>query len=262
MAISFRRYIDITSGVGAGARVPGRELIGRIYTSNPLVPTGTIVEFDEAREIADFFGSESEEYKRGAFYFGFISKTQVRPRKLSFERFVQYAAAATLRGVNPVPELAAFKAVANGSLALTLEDDSQLILERDFTDATSYADVASIIESGIRAISSDPIWVNATVTFNAKTRAFTLSVGRPGRCAIEAATEPDVGTPISGMLRWTEGSGALASAGHDAITVTDTLNRSADQSNNFGSFLFMDELTQDQMTEAAVFANLSNVQFV
>ena len=33
MAISLTRYVDITSGVGAGAIVPTRDLVGRIIYS-------------------------------------------------------------------------------------------------------------------------------------------------------------------------------------------------------------------------------------
>ena len=64
MAISFRRYVDITSGVGAGVRVPGRDLVGRIFSVNVLIPADTVVEFTEAAEVAAFFGSFSEEYRR------------------------------------------------------------------------------------------------------------------------------------------------------------------------------------------------------
>lgn len=38
MSISITRYVDITSGVGAGSVVPTRDLVGRLFTANDLVP--------------------------------------------------------------------------------------------------------------------------------------------------------------------------------------------------------------------------------
>ena len=45
MAINIDRYVKITSGIGAASNVTTRELIGRFITENPLVPTGSILEF-------------------------------------------------------------------------------------------------------------------------------------------------------------------------------------------------------------------------
>lgn len=261
MAISFKRYVDITSGVGAGVRVPGRELIGRIFTSNALVPTATIVEFEEAAEVADFFGSTSEEYKRAAQYFGFISKTQTRPRKLSFERWVPHAAPATLRGTGSLPALDVLQNISDGSFSFSLNGITADVINRDFSSATSYADIANILEAGIRAKSSDRLWTDATVSFDAKAQIFLFTAGVAGACAIEPASGLPVGTNVAEMIGWDKAH-AIVSDGYDAMTVTDTLNRSADQSNNFGSFLFIGEFSTEEMEEAAVFANVSNVQFM
>lgn len=72
MPISFDRYVRITSGVGAATNVSRRELIGRFFTSNVLVPTGMALEFADADAVSEFFGSEAEETARANFYFGFI----------------------------------------------------------------------------------------------------------------------------------------------------------------------------------------------
>ena len=39
MAISINRYVDITSGVGGTGGVRTRELVGRIFSTNQLIPT-------------------------------------------------------------------------------------------------------------------------------------------------------------------------------------------------------------------------------
>lgn len=87
MAISFTKYVDITSGVGGGAGVRQRDLIGRIFTTNVLLAIGTIAEFDTLADVGTFFTTTSEEYKRASFYFGWVSKNISSPKKISFARW-------------------------------------------------------------------------------------------------------------------------------------------------------------------------------
>lgn len=87
MAISFTKYVDITSGVGGSGGVRRRDLIGRIFTINPLLTKGTIAEFTTLAEVATFFTTASEEYKRASFYFGWVSKNIASPKKISFARW-------------------------------------------------------------------------------------------------------------------------------------------------------------------------------
>lgn len=262
MAISFKRYIDITSGVGAGTTVAGRDLIGRLFTTNPLVPTDTVVELESAADVSSLFGSDSEEYRRAAFYFGFISKIQEKARKISFVRYTPEAVAATLRGSFALPALAQLQEITDGSFSLSLDGNKKEITGRDFSTAASYADVAGIIESGIRAVDSAPVWADASVTFDSRTRSFILSVGTVGAMEIQAAGDAASGTPIAAVIRWSAASGSIVSNGYDATNVTDSLDKSADKSNNFGSFLFMVDMSLEDMQQAANFAHLSNVGFM
>lgn len=262
MAISMRRYVDITSGIGAGVRVPGRDLIGRIYTIDPLVPTDTELVFESAADVANFFGSDTEMYRRAAFYFGFISKTQVRARKLSVVRYTPEAVPPTLRGAVAVPKLADFQVVLAGSFVLTVGGNAYPVMGLDLTGAKSYADVASAVQTGIQGISSESLFTGSTVTYNANAKTFNLTLGASGAMEMEAARNAATGSPLAPMLRWNSGSGAIVSNGRGVSSVTDTLNESADASNNFGSFLFMADLTLDAMVEAATFANLSNMMFM
>ncbi len=87
MAINFIKYVDIKSGVGAGASVARVEPILRIISSNALIPTSTVVEFDTASEVGSYFGTSSEEYRRASFYFGFVSKSITSPNKITFYKY-------------------------------------------------------------------------------------------------------------------------------------------------------------------------------
>lgn len=284
MAISFRRYIDITSGIGAGVRVPGRELIGRIFTPSNLVPTDTVVEFEEAADVAAFFGSSSEEYRRAAFYFGWVSKTQVRPRKIGFCRHAPSGAQAQLRGRANMPPLDELKRVQAGNLALTIDGDRLKVPLIDLSISTSYADVAARLEAAIRAaaastatsLSEDfeedqgplspvlpsPLWSNGSVRWSAEIGAFVFEAGAPGPHTISPAEDLDDIYGISSLLRWSADSGVLASAGKGPTDVLTTLNDSADADNNFGAFAFLGDLAIADMAQAGEFAHLSNMGFI
>jgi len=87
MAITFTKYVDITSGVGGAGAIRQRDLIGRIFTANVLLNVGTVAEFDTLADVSTLFGSTSEEYKRAAFYFGWVSKNTTQAKKISFARW-------------------------------------------------------------------------------------------------------------------------------------------------------------------------------
>ena len=82
MGIAFTKYVKITSGVAGQAALGARELIGRIVSTNPLIPPGAILEFTTLASVLSYFGSTSEEYKRALQYFSRISKAITTENKI------------------------------------------------------------------------------------------------------------------------------------------------------------------------------------
>jgi hypothetical protein len=261
MAISFRKYVDITSGVGGGAAVRERDLITRCFTENPLLPTGTQAEFDFPEDVGTYFGTDSEEYARAVFYFGWISKLITRAKKISFARWTPDAVAPRIYGATAEYALAQFTGIANGSVTLTLGGETENLTAIDFTGAASLAAVAALIEDKIQAnVSGGAVWTAATVTYDATRGSFNVLGGAVGAAAVAVAAGVG-GTDISGLIGWRDPA-AILSAGAAAQTVTEVLDASAGASNNFATFLFMPALTADDVEEAATWANLQNVMFV
>jgi len=97
MSIPMKKYVDITSGVGAGASVKERELILRLFTTSAAVPAGTVMEFTEVDDVATTFGTESEEYLRAVLYLGFVSKIITKRRKFHLHIMTQSPAGQRLR---------------------------------------------------------------------------------------------------------------------------------------------------------------------
>ncbi len=259
MSISLSKYVDITSGVGAGAAVPTRDLIGRFFTTNPLVPVGGNLEFGSADEVLTYFGAASEEYARAAFYFGWVSKNITRAQKISFSRWAATAVGSTIYGKVANYAVSSFTSVTTGDFSLTLGGFTYSMTAISFSGNTTLADCAADVQTKIRAQTGGGVaWTGATVTYDATRKSFNLVSGATGDDTIAVAAGTI--TNILPLLGWD--TGAILSNGSNAQTVTEVLSNSASASNNFGSFAFVDTLTQDQIVEAATWNDTQNVQFI
>ena len=259
MAISFTKYINITSSVGATTQATGRSFRGRIYTTNPLVPTQTFITVDSPADALNYFGSSSIEYARSVFYFGWISKNGTTPRQLDFARWVDVDSPPTIYGNIQSQLVATYQAISNGSFGLTIGANTQVFTGLDFSAVVTLANVASVIQVAINAVISDPQFANAVVSFDATRGSFNF-VGGDAVDAVISVQQGVVGTPIAGLIGWL--GGAILSNGSLAETVTEVLTASYNASNNFGSFLFIPDLTLDEETEAAQFTNDLNVRIM
>lgn len=271
MAIRFEKYVDIVSGVLGGAQVALRELIGRVFTTNPLVPTNSQLEFTDADQVLEFFGQTSEEYTRAQFYFRFISKLLFKPNKISFAHWAEVASVPLIFGDKSTKVLATFQAINNGQFILVIGGTSYEVINCDFTGAASLADCATVLQTRIQAQGADSQFTAATVVYDATRGAFNLTAGGPAGDATINTGPGTGGTDIIGLIGWVNpGSlitttSAIFSDGSDAQTVTEVLTESAEASNNFGSFCFNTDtnpLTLAQATEAAQFAAAQDIKFM
>lgn len=259
MAIKLNRYVDITSGVGAGANVGTRQLIGRFFDDNALIPTGTTITFDNADDVSSYFGSGSAEYKRAAFYFGWISKEVTSPQSLSFARWNSAASAPQIFGAKGTQALASWTSISAGSFTLTLGATTNTMSGMDFTGAVSLSGVAAIIQAAIRT-KTGTMWTAATVVYNASRGSFDFTGGTTGAAAI-SVTAGSGGSDIAAQLGWLSAT-AILSDGAAIQTITEVLSQSANADNNFGSFGFVATLTTDQITEAATWNDTQNNMFI
>jgi hypothetical protein len=257
--IPISRYVAITSGVVGAAAVPERELIGRFFTENPLAPTDTVLEFESAADVGTYFGSTSDEYKRAVFYFGWVSKNDTAPQKISFARWANVDVASTIYGNVATYSVSQFTSVTTGDFTLTLGGFTHHLTGIDTHLAGSLATVATDIQTAIQAFSGGgTAWTSATVTYNSTRKSFDLVSGDVGDDTI--AVTAGVVVDMAALLGWE--TGAIFSNGQDAQTITEVLTASASTSNNFGSFTFIPSLTLDEVTEAAEWNNAQNVQFI
>lgn len=258
MAISFKKYIDIVSGVGGGASVRRRDLILRLYTTNPLVPTATVVEMTTLEDVGSYFGTNSEEYKRASFYFGFVSKSITRAKKISFYFYPETATSPRIFGEIKSFSVGQFTSITDGAFLLNIGGSLQSITGLNFSSATSLADVANTIQIAIRA-KTGAQFENASVTYNATRKSFDFIGGGEEEATISVG-DPTAGTSIVSLVGWT--SQAIFSDGIGAQTITECLDQSVDISNNFASFAFIDELTTEETEEIGVWNTAQNIMYM
>lgn len=257
--ISITKYVDVTSGVGGTGGVANRELILRAFSENPLIPTNSFIDFTSADDVATYFGSSSTEYKRAAFYFGWISPSISKAKKISFARWANVAVAATIYGKKATYLLSTFTGISTGSLNLTLDSINHTVTGIDTTAAASLADVAAAIQTAIRAADISGFWASCTVSYDSTNKRFDFVAGATGVANISVAPALS-GIDLRNLIGW--GTGAIFSDGEAATSVTDTLVASDNASDNFGSFLFIPLLDNDGVVEAATWNDTKNNKYL
>ncbi len=282
MSISLSRYVDITSGVAGQSAVVTRQLIARIFTGNVLLPTGTFIEFTSAMDVGTYFGVVSEEYYRALFYFSWISKENTYPQAIQFASCTLTAIAPM---IVPVPAVTNtyiqgnWTAVTVGTLTLTIGAYTDALTSLDFSAQSTPAEVATYLQNAIQAITAGGVaWTSATVTYSAST-GFVLTGGVASTAQGAISVTPSGTHDISGLglLGWLPAqpqattfsqsvylNNAIWLPGSDAVTITNTLTSSTSNSNDFGSFAFLNNLALDtaQITQASTWNNAENVSFM
>lgn len=259
MPININRYVDITSGVGAGTNVGNRQLIGRFFDDNALIPTGGFVTFDGADEVLAYFGAGTEEYTRAQFWFGWVSKQVTDAKAMTFARWNSAASAPQIFGAKGAQAVGSYTSITTGSFTLSLGGTSHTLTGMDFSAAVSLSDVAAVVQAKIRT-QATAMWTSATVVWNSVRASFDFTGGSTGAAAITIAAGAG-GNDVAAQLGWLSAT-AIVSAGGALQSISTLLGASAAGDNNFGSFAFLATLTQDQIVEAATWNDTQNNLFM
>lgn len=240
MSIPQKKYVAITSQVANTTQAANKDLILRVFTTNPLFAANTVYEFTSSKDVADFAGALTSEANLAAEYFGWISKVATQAKKISFMRYSFEALAPYMYTTKALTPLATLKEVTAGSMIINLGGTAYTISGIDLSSATSYADVASTIQTAIRAnTAGDTLWTGATVTYTASPAGFTITGGETGVNEINYATAAATGTDLSSLLGLDIASAPIISNGTAASTIADVLNKTIDISTNFATFGFV-----------------------
>lgn len=263
MTISISRYVDITSGVGGDGGVPRREFGLRQFTQNPLVPAGAVVSFTQLADVQKFFGTAADEYKAAEKYFGFVSKQISSPKRMSVVRWHPAAVAPAVYGSPILTGVGAFAAITAGTLAISVTGAEPVeITAIDFSSAVTMADVATVLQTKIRAASL-PQLATATVLYETNQGALILTgaVATPG----DTLTFEDSGADDVGVITgWRTGL-QISQIGAAGATAAETVANSANEDDNFGSFEFTGSVVPTALNDIKAIAawnHAQNVKFI
>lgn len=250
MTIPASQLVDITSRV-IGGGLSGLEFAGTILSKNARLPANTAVPFYSQSAVGDYFGTASDEYKLAGNYFLADSNSSRKPSTLWFYRFTESATAAFLRGVK-APKLDVLKTITNGAFTIKIDGTSEALTSLDFSSATNYTDVATVISSGLSTA--------GTCTWDSLTQAFVITSATTGAdSTIEYATAPASGVDISETLGLTAGT---LSQGSTAKSLTQCMADCVNSNANFWSFMPLWEETQNEALELAEWCNNQGVRFL
>jgi Protein of unknown function (DUF3383) len=246
MAITMRKYVDITSGVGGASQVAGRELIARLFSSSPVLSPSTVYEMTSVEDVASYFGVSSSEYAYAAMYFGTISKSITKPSKISFYRYAPTATFARLQGIKVKTTLAQFQSITSGTFSIVV-DGMTIAATIDLSAAVSLADVALKVQTALSALQLNQLTFNATdSSFRLQTYSSMVINQATGTVAV-----------LMGLDKGIAANGAAADANPlNAFMASDNL------SSNFGSFAFIDPLSLQQHQDIAAYNTTLNVKYV
>lgn len=240
MTIPISKYVAITSAAANTDGANRKDLILRVFTTNALFAANTVYEFTSSSDVSAFAGSTSQEYEIASAYFGWISKTATQAKKISFMRYSFDALDPYMYSTQDLTALATLTAITDGSMIINLGGTSYTITDIDLSTATSYADVASILQTAIQKnTDGGELWTAATVTYSATNSAFYLTGGETGENEIGYAETAESGTDLSTLIGWSTSAAPILSEGTEGQTITDILNKTIDLSTNFLTFGFV-----------------------
>jgi hypothetical protein len=259
MPISIDRYVAITSGVIGAQAVAQRELIGLRFSTDPRVPIDAVITMDKD-DAGPYFGNSTPEAIFANQYFAYISPAPVsQAQRLRFAPWADVARAARIFGAKGSYSLPTFTAISSGNLNLTLGAETFELTGINLSAAASLADVASAVQTAIRAHTAGGAdWTAAVVSYDAVGGAFNLVGGATGNAAVGVAAAAG-GTDVGAAMGWI--TGAIDSPGSVAQTPLEALQAVEQITDSFGSFSYP-TVTVAQALEVAQYNAALNVKYM
>ncbi|MDC9591179.1 DUF3383 domain-containing protein [Xenorhabdus sp. XENO-10] len=251
MPIKQTRYVDIASAVIGASSVPMRKLTGRIFSTNPKIPAGKVLEFASG-QVDDLLGSDSLEAKFARQYFSYVSPAPVsKPKELQIAAYEPIGRAPAIYGTKAAP-LEELKALVDGTITVTIGGITKTFPDIDLSKATSYADIASVVQAKLNADKTPP-FANAYLIFNAMDSAFVLTGGVQEKADINVIYS--VLTDAMGL------SAGARSAGNAAQSPLEAFITAEKVSDSFGSATFLTDMSLQPAIELAQYVAGENVKY-
>lgn len=223
-SIPLNYVADVTPGViSAGSSL--NTLPAVMLSQNAAFPTGVAVPFSSAADIADLVGSDQLEAELAASYLAGFTNSPTLPSKLYVARVSNEATAGALIGAALSKTLAELQA-QSGTLTVVIDGTAKTTEVLDFSTATSFSQIASIIQTGLG---------EGVVTYNSGTGGFIITSGTTGAASSVSFASGALATPLGLTLA----AGAVQSAGFAAGSLSaqmDAIKGSTDMAAFFCAY--------------------------
>lgn len=232
-------------------------------TDTSLIPVDQFVlSFASADDVAGYFGGDSDEYKLASRYFLGYSDSFTKPKNLFIAPICKTDLAAFIRGGTVSKTLAEIQTLTTASLTVVMGGKTATLSNLDFSSATSFSNVALIIQSALNQVSVEgagTVFTAASVTYSSVFKAFTITSGVLGKD--DSLTVYPSGT-VSEYLALSQAHGAILSKGTSAMTPTQVMNKVTEMTRNFVTFMSIDTLTKDQTVEFTEWSSNQGVNYL
>lgn len=228
-----------------------------LQKNNTANPRLKFDEFSNANQVLEAYGADSNAYKFALNYFGFTSKMATKADRITIYNWNETATGATLKGAKltkAVSELSQFDGALSFDIGGVVEN-----IALNFSTATSYADIATLIQTALNAI-ENPAYQNSQVFFNQNSGGFVLVCGEVG----EASSIGFVNGTGANDLGLTEQSGAMILSGSEAVpTLSEALNIIEVENGAYYNVCFNKDLalTDDDIKNIGKWVNSTNCRY-
>lgn len=256
MSIKMSRYVRIISAVTGATSVAQQQLIGRRFTTNPLVPIDKIVSVGPGG-ADEYFGVDSPEAQFARQYFSYISPSPANQApELQFCAYVSSPRQAQVYGYKTNTSLEEFQEVLVGVIRITIGGSDHTVTEIDLSEETSLEDVANAVSVAVNSeIGPDS---EVIITFDPLEGAFKVesaTVG-PDKIIITAAQGQDLGT-MMGLA----GAQAISSPGSDEQTPLEAFQAAEQITDSFGTVSWGSSIDLDDALPVADYVSGENVKY-
>lgn len=223
----------------------GFGLLNIVGSSNRLPIGQRMRSYSGPDDVAADFSSTDEEYKAANIFFS----QKPRPTELMISRrFATAVPGELLGGAGYEKDVATLAGVADGAFSLAVDGVSGDVTAIDLTGVSSLDAVAALVETAV-----DSVFNGATCIYDG--HAFIIRSGTTGvMSTVSVAVAPGSGTNLAAMLGLDADGAAKATAGAASETIADSLDRLQDFSSAWYGVTFTKELTDDNLKDAAAWA--------
>lgn len=252
MSLPYYKFVPVTGSVVSPAFTTEKKH-ALLAVTDPLIGTGTpYLSFSGNSALKNFaaiLGTSGNDYKFAQKYFAFLSKSGYGVQKLLVARWYKTAAAAFVKGKSSVASLATLTDISSGSVKVNLGSETAFEAVVDLSSATSYADIATILQTAIRAnTAGGTAYTAATVVYNSFTKGFIITSGDTG--VLSAVSACESGTTGTDLLELLGLDGAELSQGADAETYAQFCDRILNANTGAFSITTNESLTNDEIAAA------------